>query len=256
MHYILSMAHGRYLFVSDLHLDAASPEAIAQFLDFLRTEALRCDGLYILGDLFESWIGDDDDEAARSRVCAGLRELTRQGVPCRIQHGNRDFLLGAGFTARTGCEVIADPVTLEAGGRRFVLSHGDALCTGDVGYQRFRRVARSRGLQRAWLALPLSTRRSLAAWARRRSHAHVRRLPESIMDVTPAAVSGLLRETGADVLIHGHTHRPGEHRIEVDGRDCLRLVLGDWYEQGSMLVLHADGSHQRQSLEHPKETSS
>jgi UDP-2,3-diacylglucosamine hydrolase len=152
--------------------------------------------------------------------------------------------------------VIADPVTIEAGGRRFVLSHGDALCTDDTGYQRFRRVARSRGLQRAWLALPLSARRSLAAWARRRSHAHVRRLPESIMDVTPAAVSGLLRATRADVLIHGHTHRPGEHRIEVDGRDCLRLVLGDWYEQGSMLVLRADGSHQRQTLEHPKETSS
>src|SRR5688500_18606571 len=162
------MAHGRYLFVSDLHLDAASPQAIAQFLDFLEAEATRCDGLYILGDLFESWIGDDDQEAARERVCDGLRALTQRGVPCRIQHGNRDFLLGKGLPARTGCELLDDPAIVELGGTRFVISHGDALCTGDAGYQRFRRVARSRGVQRAWLALPLAARRGLGQWARGR----------------------------------------------------------------------------------------
>lgn len=247
------MAHGRYLLVSDLHLDASHPAAIAQFLHLLGTEAPRSDGLFILGDLFETWIGDDDDEAARGRVCDALRALTRQGVPCRVQHGNRDFLLGPGFAARTGCELLADPVRLEAGGRRFVLSHGDALCTHDVSYQRFRRMARSRWLQRAWLSLPLGTRRSLAAWGRRRSHAHVRRLPQDIMDVTPDAVAHLLREQHADVLIHGHTHRPAEHHLEVDGRPCLRVVLADWHQRGSMLVLQADGTLEHRELEAVKE---
>lgn len=248
------MAHGRYLFVSDLHLDASHPAAITQFLQLLRTEAPHSDGLFILGDLFESWIGDDDDEPARGRVCEALRELTRQGVPCRIQHGNRDFLLGEGFAARTGCQLLSDPVLIEAGGRRFVLSHGDALCTQDVSYQRFRRVVRRRWLQRAWLALPLGLRRRLANWGRRRSHAHVRRLPQDIMDVTPAAVTQLLRAWRADVLIHGHTHRPAEHRLEVDGRPALRLVLADWHARGSLLVLHADGTYQHRQLELAEET--
>jgi UDP-2,3-diacylglucosamine hydrolase len=242
------MPHGRYLFVSDLHLDAAAPAAIAQFLHFLDTEAVRCDGLYILGDLFETWIGDDDDEASRALVCDGLRALTGRGVPCRVQHGNRDFLLGAGFAARTGCVLVADPETLAVGGKRIVISHGDALCTADVGYQRFRRVVRSRAFQRPWLALPLAARRGLAACARRRSHAYTRRLPADIMDVAPDAATQLLRATNADILIHGHTHRPGVHQLEVDGRERTRIVLGDWYEQGSVLTLHGDGSHDTRDL--------
>lgn len=243
------MPRRRYLLVSDLHLDAASPAAVAQFLGFLDGEATRCDGLYILGDLFESWIGDDDDEGTRRQVCAGLRRLTQRGVPCRIQHGNRDFLLGAAFAARTGCELVGDPLVLQLDGHRVVLSHGDALCTGDVAYQRFRRVTRSHFVQRTWLALPLPARRTLAGLARRRSHAHTRRLPAAIMDVAPEAVAALLRATRADILIHGHTHRPGVHRIEVDGRECTRIVLGDWYEQGSVLALNSDGSHASHGLQ-------
>jgi UDP-2,3-diacylglucosamine hydrolase len=238
------MKHGRFLFVSDLHLDGGSPRAVALFLDFLATEARRCDGLYILGDLFESWIGDDDDDAARSRVCDGLAALTRSGVTCRVQHGNRDFLLGRRFAARTGCELLADPAMLETGGKRLVISHGDALCTRDVAYQRFRRFARSPVLQGAWLLLPLAVRRRLASWVRRRSRAHSRQLPERIMDVTPEAVTHLLRATGADVLIHGHTHRPGVHHLDEDGRRRTRIVLGDWYEQGSALIINEDGSHE------------
>jgi UDP-2,3-diacylglucosamine hydrolase len=237
------MPQGRHLFVSDLHLDGAAPLAVATFLAFLRDEARHCDGLYILGDLFESWIGDDDDDPARRNICEALRLLTAAGVPCRVQHGNRDFLLGAGFEARTGCEVIADPATLEVGGRRFVISHGDALCTRDVAYQRFRGVVRRRAVQRVWLSLPLAARRGLANALRQRSGRHTRATAAEIMDVTPEAVVDLLRTTGADVLIHGHTHRPGVHRVDVDGRACTRIVLGDWYEQGSMLELHADGSH-------------
>jgi UDP-2,3-diacylglucosamine hydrolase len=238
------MKHGRFLFVSDLHLDAGSPQAVALFLGFLATEARRCDGLYILGDLFESWIGDDDDDAARARVCEGLAALTRSGVPCRVQRGNRDFLLGRGFAGRTGCELLADPVVLEAGGKRLVISHGDALCTRDVAYQRFRRFSRNPLAQRAWLGLPLSMRRRLASWLRSRSRTHTRRLPEQIMDVTPEAVTQLLRTTGADVLIHGHTHRPGVHAVEVDARRRTRIVLGDWYEQGSALIFNDDGGHE------------
>jgi UDP-2,3-diacylglucosamine hydrolase len=238
------MKHGRYLFVADLHLEGGAPAATSQFLGFLATEAARCDGLYILGDLFESWVGDDDDDPERARVCDALRELTRRGVPCRVQHGNRDFLLGRGFAARTGCELLADPAQLEVGGRRVLISHGDALCTRDAAYQRFRRFSRRAALQGAWRALPLSLRRRLAAWARRRSHAHTRQLPQEIMDVTPAAVAQLLRTTGADVLIHGHTHRPGVHHLEVDSRTRTRIVLGDWHAQGSALVLYADGRHE------------
>jgi UDP-2,3-diacylglucosamine hydrolase len=238
------MTHGRYLFVSDLHLDGDSPRAAAQFLGFLESEARRCDALYILGDLFESWIGDDDGDAARARVCDALAALTASGVPCRILHGNRDFLLGRRFAARTGCELLCDPALIETGGKRVVISHGDALCTRDAAYQRFRRFSRNRAIQGAWLALPLGARRRIASWARHRSHEHTRRMAADIMDVTPDAVTRLLRDTGADLLIHGHTHRPGIHRLEVDGRPRLRIVLGDWYEQGSALILNSDGSHQ------------
>lgn len=238
------MMHGRLLFVSDLHLDGNAPQAVAQFLAFLATEARRCDALYILGDLFESWIGDDDRDVARAQVCDALAALTRSGVPCRVQHGNRDFLLGRSFAARTGCELLGDPALLQVGGKRLVISHGDALCTRDVGYQRFRRLARRPAVQRTWLALPLGTRRRVASWARGRSHAHTRRLPQDIMDVTTEAVAQLLRATDADVLIHGHTHRPGVHQLEVDGRTRIRIVLGDWYEQGSALILNNDGSYQ------------
>lgn len=222
------MPQGRLLFVSDLHLDRAAPLATEAFLSFLRDEVAGSAGLYILGDLFESWIGDDDDDAERRRICEGLRRLTGAGVPCRVQHGNRDFLLGAGFAARTGCELLPDPFVLETPARRIVLSHGDALCTRDVAYQRFRRVVRRRGVQRFWRALPAE-----------------------LMDVTDAAVETLLRETDADLLVHGHTHRPGVHLHRVDGRERTRIVLGDWYEQGSVLELDALGAPALRTLSFP-----
>lgn len=238
------MARGRILLISDLHLDATAPAAIELFLIFLRHHAATSDGLYILGDLFETWIGDDDDEPARGRICEALRALTAGGVPCRVMHGNRDFLLGRQFTARTGCQLLPDPTVLSIGGKRIVLSHGDQLCTGDVSYQRFRRLVRSRLFGATFPALPLATRRWLAGKARRRSHAHTRRLPETIMDVNPQAVEALLRETGADLLIHGHTHRPAVHHLNVDGRPRTRIVLGDWHDTGNCLVLDANGGYE------------
>ncbi len=235
------MAHGRILFISDLHLDASAPATIEQFLGFLRTEARGSDALYILGDLFEAWIGDDDNDPARARVCEALRTLNSSGIACYIQHGNRDFLLGPAFMASTGCQLLPDPAVLQLGGMRFVLTHGDQLCTDDRRYQRFRRVVRTALWQRAWLALPLRLRRRLAAMMRRRSYAHTRQLPPSIMDVTPEAVTALLRSTHGDVLVHGHTHRPHVHRIDVDGRQRQRIVLGDWPAQASALVVDAMG---------------
>jgi len=237
------MAHGRILFISDLHLDAAAPDMTDLFLAFLRSEAIACDALYILGDLFETWIGDDDEEPVRARVRAGLRELTATGVPCFIQHGNRDFLLGTDFMAASGCRLLQDPAVRDLGGRRFVLSHGDALCTGDHAYQRFRRVVRSTAFQRIWRRLPLAGRRGLASLARRRSRAYTRHLPDSITDVTPAAVAQLLRSTDGEVLVHGHTHRPHVHSIEVDGRTRTRIVLGDWHGRGNALAVFADGQY-------------
>ena len=243
------MTRGRILFISDLHLDAAEPATILQFRAFLRDEASASAALYILGDLFESWIGDDDDEPARAAVRDALRELTAGGVPCFIQHGNRDFLLGAQFMAASGCKLLPDPTVLELAGTRFVLSHGDVLCTQDHGYQRFRRLVRNAGFQACWRALPLSMRRSLAAFARRRSHAYTRQQPDSIMDVTPAAVATLLRATNGDALIHGHTHRPQVHGLEVDGRERSRIVLGDWPARGNVLVVDAAGQYSLHPLQ-------
>jgi UDP-2,3-diacylglucosamine hydrolase len=240
VHYIRCMARGRILFISDLHLDASSP-AVELFLGFLRTEAAHADALYILGDLFESWIGDDDDEPVRLRVRAALRALTDGGVPCFLMHGNRDFLLGESFLRATGCTLLPDPFVLRIGPRPFVLAHGDALCTEDRRYQRFRRVVRTPALQRCWLMLPLRVRRLLAGAARRRSSAYTRRMAASIMDVTPAAVATMLRGSGAEVLIHGHTHRPGIHRLDVDGQVRERIVLGDWHESGSTLEIDGAG---------------
>lgn len=234
------MRHGRFLFISDLHLGTASA-LTAQFTGFLRTEAAHCDALYILGDLFETWIGDDDDDQARARVTQALREMTNAGTPCFIQHGNRDFLLGEGFARDSGCQLLPDPATLDIGGRRFLLTHGDQLCTDDHRYQRYRRLVRRPRVQALWRTLPLTLRRGVATSLRRGSQAHVRQQPQSIMDVTQAAVTGLLRSTRCDVLVHGHTHRPAVHAIQLDGRAPTRVVLGDWPERANALEVNARG---------------
>lgn len=224
------------LFVSDLHLDASSPPAIEQFLGFLARQAAGAEALYILGDLFEAWIGDDDPEPARARVCDGLRDLTAAGTPCFVLHGNRDFLLGEGFCRRTGCILLPDPVVAQIDAERVLLTHGDALCTGDRSYQELRSTVRDLHWQRRFLALPLEVRARLAVRARAGSQAHISRAMSNIMDVSPAAVAAAHRATGARRIIHGHTHRPGIHETTVDGASAFRIVLGAWYEQGSYLV--------------------
>jgi len=224
------------LFVSDVHLDADSPEAVEQFLTFLRTYAANAEALYILGDLFEVWVGDDETEAAKTTVRQGLRSLTASGVACFILHGNRDFLLGRGFCDDTGCQMLPDPVITELDSERVLLTHGDGLCTDDHSYQELRSIVRTAPWQRRFLALPLADREMLANQARAGSRQHTARTIPKIMDVNPEAVATAFRVTGAHRIIHGHTHRPGIHDLTVEGTPVQRIVLGAWYEQGSYLV--------------------
>jgi UDP-2,3-diacylglucosamine hydrolase len=235
------------LFVSDVHLDASAPEAIGQFLEFLADQASGAEALYILGDLFEAWVGDDDDDLEKQRICAGLRTLTASGVPCFLLHGNRDFLIGARFEARTGVRVLPDPVIAELAGVRVLVPHGDALCTDDRAYQELRAIVRTPRWQERFLRLPLAVRERLAHQARAGSRAHTSRTVPYVMDVNSSAVEAAFRATGVHTMIHGHTHRPAVHEVPVDGRMARRIVLGAWYEQGSYLAAQ-DGRFELREL--------
>ncbi len=229
------------LFISDLHLDPTRPRATAAFLRFLRTRARQAERLYILGDLFEFWIGDDDDASHSREVLEGIAEYTRAGHCCSVMRGNRDFLLGARFAQRTGASLLADPTVETLFGQRVLIMHGDLLCTDDHAYQRYRRTVNNPLLQTLFLALPRAWRRAAGAEGRRRSRNHTTTRPAMIMDVNPAAVSAALQAHAAGILLHGHTHRPGIHRLDIAGQAATRIVLGDWYEQGSVLRWTAQG---------------
>ena len=231
----------RTLLISDLHLDAAHPAVVDQFLTFLEREARGSDGLYILGDLFEAWLGDDDPDPAARAVVAALRRLVDSGVPCFVMHGNRDFLIGERFCRETGAALLDDGTIAERHGRRVLLMHGDTLCTDDVSYQRLRRIVRHPLVRWAFNRLGLAQRRAIAQRLRAGSRKHVGMTAPEIMDVNAAAVSEAFRSSGVDTLIHGHTHRPAVHELLVDGRSVRRIVLGDWYTQGSVLEWSREG---------------
>jgi len=224
------------LFVSDVHLDASAPAGVQQFLTFLRTYAADAEALYILGDLFEAWVGDDDSDADKRTVCEALQTLTASGVACFVIHGNRDFLLGRGFSDRTGCQLLPDPVVAEFDGERVLLTHGDALCSDDHAYQELRSIVRTAPWQRRFLALPLADRELLANQARAGSRQHTARTIPQIMDVNSQMVTAAYEAAGVRRIIHGHTHRPGIHDTLVEGTRAQRIVLGAWYEQGSYLL--------------------
>ncbi len=228
---------GPVLLVSDLHLDAQRPAATARFLDLLADEARSANSLYILGDLFETWVGDDDDAALALSVQAALAQLTASGVPTFFVAGNRDFLIGPAFAARTGVQILEDPWVVWLHGRRVLLSHGDALCTRDVRYQALRRQLRDPAWQREFLIRPLAERRQFASHARRESQSYISQQTDEIMDVTPELVELWLETHGVSTLIHGHTHRPMVHDL---GNGRRRIVLGDWYERDSVGVWTAD----------------
>ena len=229
------------LFASDLHLDSESPWAIDAFLAFLAGPARTADALYLLGDLFEVWVGDDDDSPDHARTCAGLKALTDAGVPVYVIHGNRDFLLGDDFARRTGVKLLPDPVVVDLYGTATLLSHGDVFCTEDPAYQQLRSIVRRPGFQRRFLALPLAARRTLASAARAGSKAHTERTMPIIMDVNPDAVTRAFRATGARRLVHGHTHRPAIHPGVVDGNVTERVVLAPWYEAASCVSIGPEG---------------
>jgi UDP-2,3-diacylglucosamine hydrolase len=223
------------LFISDLHLDESRPHIVELFTRFLAGEAHSADALYILGDLFESWIGDDDDCALGLRAAAATRALRDRGVPVYFMHGNRDFLLGADYAARAGMTLLPDPTIIELQGERTLLMHGDTLCTDDIDYLKFRALVRNPDWQRRFLAKPLDERRAFAAQARDESRRHTSAAKPEIMDVNSAAVESAMRAHGVRRLIHGHTHRPATHQLNLDGQVAERIVLGDWYEQSSVL---------------------
>ena len=215
------------LFISDLHLEADRPDIADQFLRFLETEALGADALYILGDLFESWVGDDDPNEHYAWIRQALRKLTRKNVPVYFMHGNRDFMIGEEFAAETGVEILPDPHVAEIHGERVLLSHGDAYCTDDVEYQAVRKMTRDPQWQAMMLAKPLEERLAFAAQARAASMARGGTVSEEIMDVNAGAIETALREAGVSLMLHGHTHRPNVHELTVDGEPARRIVLGD-----------------------------
>jgi UDP-2,3-diacylglucosamine hydrolase len=229
------------LFASDLHLDLSRPEITRQFTDFLAGPAREAQAVYLLGDLFEAWLGDDAPDPVGATVADALAALSATGVAVFVMQGNRDFLLGDAFCRQAGARFLPDPVILTLGASRVLVTHGDALCTGDTPYQRLRSLVRDPAVQRAFLSLPLERRRVLAGEARAGSRAHLARADEYITDVSQDAVEQVMREAGVSTLLHGHTHRPGVHHFTLDGRDCTRIVLGDWHRQGSVLRWDEDG---------------
>lgn len=237
------------LFISDLHLDASRPEVTELFGRFLREEARRADALYILGDLFEAWVGDDDTSEVGAYTAAHLRQVANTGVPVYFIRGNRDFLVGNEYAQRAGFRILPDPAVAVLYGKPTLLMHGDLLCTDDVAYQQFRAQTRNPAWQSQFLTQPLAARLAFAAQARAASMARQKEMKgddraqfETITDVTPATVEATFARYGIDTLIHGHTHRPAIHDLNVGGRACQRIVLGDWYEQGSVLRVDAGGT--------------
>ena len=229
------------LFISDLHLEESKPEIGKQFLEFLEGEAAGADALFILGDLFESWVGDDDPNPHYAIMKSGLRTLVDSGVPVFFMHGNRDFMIGTQFAEETGVTILDDPETIEMHGYTVMLSHGDALCIDDKQYQQVRLMTRNPEWQAMMRAKPLHERLAFAENARKQSQAYNDSVGDDIMDVNQDAVVGTFRNRDIDILLHGHTHRPAIHDLDLNGRTGRRIVLGDWFEHGSVVRWDEDG---------------
>lgn len=230
------------LFISDLHLCASRPTITEAFLNFLKTKAKPAEKLFILGDLFEYWAGDDDlTHPDHLNVIQALKALS-QNTAIYFIHGNRDFLIGKAFAEATGASILADPSELNLYGHRVLLSHGDALCTDDVEYQTFKKLVRSQDWQTKFLGQPLSQRKAQIEELRKKSELEKSGKSYEVMDVNFQAVEKMLQDFNyPEIFIHGHTHRPGIHQLNLAGNDCTRIVLGDWYDQGSCLRLDEAG---------------
>jgi len=229
------------LFIADLHLQTEEPAITAGFLRFLQGEARHADALYILGDLFEAWIGDDDPNPLHREIASALKALVDSGVPCFFVHGNRDFLLGKRYARACGMTLLAEETVLDLYGRRILIMHGDTLCTDDTGYLAFRAKVHTPWIQTLFLALPLFIRSRIAAKMRAGSKAANSSKSLTIMDVNPQAVVGVMEKHQVQWLIHGHTHRPDVHDLTVNGEPAHRVVLGAWHTEGSMIKVTPDG---------------
>lgn len=236
------MTHHTF-FISDLHLEPAQPAITQLFLRFLAEQAPSGDAVYILGDLFEAWIGDDDLTDYHQNVITALKTLA-QRTPVYVMRGNRDFLLGEDFAKLTGCRLLPDPSVIELYGKEVLLMHGDSLCLEDKRHQAFRRYSQNPRYNRYFLMLPLKTRRFIAQKLRGLSQRNTQNLAPYIMDVCAAAVTEQMHQHQTQLLIHGHTHRPAIHPLEIDGKSAYRAVLGAWHEYGSALVYRGDGSYE------------
>ena len=230
------------LFISDLHLSADHPHSIAAFQRFIATLAPQAEVLYILGDLFEYWAGDDDrHDPFHEQVVSALHDLSRRGIKICLMHGNRDLLMGDELAQAAGATLLDDPTLLELYGTPTLISHGDKLCTDDVEYQQFRTQVHDAGFQKNFLAQPLAARKAYIEQLRLHSTTAKQSKDSAIMDVNIDAVAALLREHNYPRLIHGHTHRPKRHEHMVDGHRCERWVLSDWDQQASALLCDAQG---------------
>ena len=231
----------RYLFISDLHLEAQRPDITRAFLHLLQTRAVAADALYILGDFFEVWLGDDNPDPLADQISSALLALSHRGVAIYLMHGNRDFLIGQDFCRRSGCTLLNDPTVIEINGEPVLLMHGDSLCTDDTDYLRLRRWLRNPLSLFILRHLPLKARHRLGRKLRNESQQRTRYKALEITDVNHDEVLKVMREHGTSTLIHGHTHRPAVHQLEVDGKPVQRIVLGDWDSNGWALEVDEDG---------------
>ena len=229
------------LLISDLHLEQERPDISRAFLDFLKTRAIQAEALYILGDFFEVWIGDDAITPFQRSIAQALRQLSDSGTRIYLMHGNRDFLIGKAFCREAGCTLLKDPSLVELAGEKVLLMHGDSLCTQDAGYMKLRRLLRNPLSLFILRHLPLTTRHKLARKLRNESRAQTRMKASDIVDVTPDEVPRIMAAHGVRTLIHGHTHRPAVHALTLDGQPARRIVLGDWYRQGWALQVDEHG---------------
>ncbi|WP_313513434.1 UDP-2,3-diacylglucosamine diphosphatase [Pseudomonas sp.] len=229
------------LLISDLHLEEQRPDITRAFLFFLQDRAAHADALYILGDFFEAWIGDDAMTPFQRTIAGALRQLSDGGTRVYLMHGNRDFMIGKDFCREAGCTLLADPSLVDIQGERVLLMHGDSLCTRDIAYMRLRRWLRNPLVLFVLRNLPLATRHKLGRKLRKESRMQTRQKAADIVDVTPEEVLRLMSEHGVQRLIHGHTHRPAQHSLQVDGQPAERIVLGDWDAQGWALQSDEQG---------------
>ena len=228
------------LFISDLHLTPSRPDITESFTTFMTTQAVKADALYVLGDLFEFWIGDDDDSDFSSAIKTLFKTLVNSGVPCFFIQGNRDFLIGKRFEKETGMTLLDEVCTIDLYGERVVILHGDTLCTDDVKYQAYREKIHQPWLQWVYNRLPLFVKKKIVSKVQSDIGEEKKEKSLEIMDVNQNAVEAVLKQFGTNLMIHGHTHRPDIHKFSVEGSKYTRIVLGDWYTQSSILSFEKD----------------